>query len=215
MSESKKIKRAQSASVSGKKPKLNTDWFLEDGLNCFYHVDGPNVNLAHYSICKSELNGYIKKDLKTHLNTQCHKDAVLRLESETVQKLIQDGCSENTSLKKKRQNIELVLTYFMLLHNISIDVINDLVPMIKYICSNNNVKVVKSVKLASTKCSELSKNVLGYEIEMKIVKILQNNPFSILVDESTDISRKKYLCVAVRYLSFVGIGFGAIKDRDD
>lgn len=46
-----------------------------------------------------------------------------------------------------------------------------------------------------------SKNVLSASIKQELSRELQNNIFSVLVDESTDVSNVRLLCILVRYIS--------------
>jgi len=54
--------------------------------------------------------------------------------------------------------------------------------------------------LLETKCSNLVKNVVAKRETEKVVDNLKNRKFSILVDESTDISENKVMCTLVRYV---------------
>ena len=58
------------------------------------------------------------------------------------------------------------------------------------------------IKLHRTKCTYLIKNILGPYFKRELMKDLQASPcFSLLVDESTDISITKILAFSLRYYS--------------
>ena len=59
--------------------------------------------------------------------------------------------------------------------------------------------IIRDIKLGRTKCTNIIKNVVGAKMTQDLVNTLKQNFFSILVDESTDISIKKFLCILVRY----------------
>lgn len=61
-------------------------------------------------------------------------------------------------------------------------------------------KVCQGIQLGRNKCIDMIKNVVGkYETNL-LVKDLRDKPFSVLVDETTDISSKKSMCIFVRYV---------------
>ncbi|KYN18144.1 hypothetical protein ALC57_09545, partial [Trachymyrmex cornetzi] len=57
------------------------------------------------------------------------------------------------------------------------------------------------MQLGRTKCINIVKYVLAPEILRKTINYLKHAKFSILVDESTDISLKKSLCLFIRYVT--------------
>ena len=58
-----------------------------------------------------------------------------------------------------------------------------------------------ALKMHRTKCSALVKNVLAPFFKKELKNDLKDAPFSLMVDESTDISSTKLLGVSVRYFS--------------
>lgn len=59
--------------------------------------------------------------------------------------------------------------------------------------------MVKDLKLGRAKTTNIIKNVIAKKISRDLCKQLQKQHFSVLVDESTDISLNK-LCVWVKYV---------------
>jgi len=62
-------------------------------------------------------------------------------------------------------------------------------------------KAASDFKLHRTKCTELIKQVLGPHFLKVLLGDLGSNKYSLLLDESTDISVSKYLGVVIRYFS--------------
>lgn len=52
-----------------------------------------------------------------------------------------------------------------------------------------------------TKCGNIIKNVLASYFVQELRNDIRNSPFSILIDESTDISTDKYLGCTILYYS--------------
>ena len=57
------------------------------------------------------------------------------------------------------------------------------------------------MKLHRTKCSSLIKNVVSSALHEELCKDAAGKKFCLMIDESTDVSSKKYLCTAIRYFS--------------
>ena len=59
---------------------------------------------------------------------------------------------------------------------------------------------MQSLSLSQKKCKYIVKEVLAKREIEELTKILQTRKFSILLDESTDITDTKFLCLLVQYL---------------
>lgn len=55
--------------------------------------------------------------------------------------------------------------------------------------------------LNRTKCTSIVKNVIANVESVETINNLRHFPFSILVDESTDVTDQKFMCALVRYMS--------------
>ena len=60
--------------------------------------------------------------------------------------------------------------------------------------------IAKRISQSRTKCTSIVKNVLSENIKDELSNELKNNVFSILVDESSDISNTRLMCILVRYI---------------
>lgn len=70
--------------------------------------------------------------------------------------------------------------------------------MLKDICIDP--EIVQNLLLDRNKCASIVKNVIAKREIEKVVENLKTYKFSILIDESMDISNTKVMCVLVRYL---------------
>lgn len=57
------------------------------------------------------------------------------------------------------------------------------------------------LRLHRTKCSALIKAVIAPSLLQDFIMELGDSPFSIIVDESTDVSTEKLLCICVKFYS--------------
>lgn len=103
------------------------------------------------------------------------------------------------SHKNKVKRAEIKLAAFFAEHNIAFSTAEHLIPLLKDICMDP--KVVQDLSLGRLKCTNIVKDVIAKREVEKIVDNLQSSKFSVLVDESTDISDTKIMSVLVRYVS--------------
>jgi len=107
--------------------------------------------------------------------------------------------SENS--KKEIINIktaEIKLFSFFATNNIAFQTVDLLVPVLKQILPDS--KIVEKVQLHRKKYTSIVKNIIAPVETYDTVSIIKNCHFSTLVDESTDISMHKFLCILVRYV---------------
>lgn len=94
---------------------------------------------------------------------------------------------------------EIRLASFFAEHNVAFQVADHLLHVIKKSFYDSNI--AQSITLNRTKCTSIIKNVLNTVETDETIKNLKNVKFSILVDESTDLTDHKFMCTLVRYVS--------------
>ncbi|KAH9376351.1 hypothetical protein HPB48_000386 [Haemaphysalis longicornis] len=62
-------------------------------------------------------------------------------------------------------------------------------------------KVASNIKIHRTKCTNVIKNVLAPHFENSLREDIAEQKYSVLIDESTDISVVKVLGIVIRYFS--------------
>lgn len=102
-------------------------------------------------------------------------------------------------LTSKCKVAELQIAAFIAEHT-SINTIDHLTEMLKKI--NPNSTVFNNMKLHHTKCAMLIKNVLGPCMFEDLINDIKKSPYSLIIDETTDVSTEKILCIMIRYFSF-------------
>ena len=139
-----------------------------------------------------------KSDLLKHSEGAKHKK---NLESiRHTKPLFSNVASTSTKRNEHESNVktaEIKLSSFFAEHNVPFHTIDHLVPLLKEVISDS--KIATDLQLHRTKATNIIKNVLApVEVE-EVIDVLRTTKFSILVDESTDISVNKFLCVLVKY----------------
>ncbi|CAH1099852.1 unnamed protein product [Psylliodes chrysocephalus] len=102
-----------------------------------------------------------------------------------------------TSLQTQSKIAEIKITGFLTEHNISFNSADHLTSLIKSYFPDS--KIAQGMSLGRTKAAQISKNVIGACAEEEIISYLKCNKFSLIIDESTDISSVKTMCICVRF----------------
>ena len=107
--------------------------------------------------------------------------------------------NEDFAHKVDVKSAEIRLSAFIAEHNIAIQVADHLVSVCKK--SFKDSRIVHDVTLRRTKCTQIITNCLGERELQKLIDTLEGHKFSILVDESTDITDTRSLCVLAQFVS--------------
>jgi hypothetical protein len=67
--------------------------------------------------------------------------------------------------------------------------------------AHGHESTLEHLQLHRSKYACLIKNIISPALKTDIIDGFQNNKYAILIDESTNISTQKHLCVLVRFLS--------------
>lgn len=141
--------------------------------------------------CQTEF--YAKtSDIKKHADTKKHK---LKSNIKSAQRTLSVQKIDDNRLSTKA---EASLALFIAEH-CSVLTVEHLAELCKKIFSDS--KSVKDLQLHRTKCSNIISEVLGPHFKEVLRADIGNSKFSLLLDESTDISVLKYLGIAIRYYS--------------
>ncbi len=105
----------------------------------------------------------------------------------------QKKCPEREELKK----IELEIATSACCHGS----IRGVDHFTEIIVKNGQGTKFEKLRLHRTKCSKLITEVISPAMFMELKKDIAGKKFSLIVDDSTDISREKNMCVLVRYFS--------------
>ncbi|XP_049294154.1 uncharacterized protein LOC125769464 [Anopheles funestus] len=131
-------------------------------------------------------------DLKRHEKTTKHVINSGKLKSTGSSTGINTFMSRND----KAMNAELQISAWGAEHNISARNLEGFVELSKRIFKDSST--AQNLRLGRTKIQAIQTNVIGRTGLEELLKIIQVNFFSLLVDESTDLSGQKSLAMIVR-----------------
>ena len=146
-------------------------------------------------MCRVVLKAH-KKDLISHAKTEKHKTAIAREKSakgcKSISEIYKPVFLESTKIA------ELKIAAFIAEHCslLTVDHLINILPQL-----DPSSGALKNIKLHRTKCSMLIKNVLAPSMLEALIEEIGNYPYSIIIDESTDLSTQKVLCIMLRFFS--------------
>lgn len=157
-------------------------------------IDGNSQKEAFCKVCKIELRAH-RADLQRHCKCVSHKSKMKMLNTAPKNKITQHVVLEITNLEKER---DIRISAYIAMHS-AIRSIDHLGGVLKILGKGS---IFENMRLHRTKATRIIINVLGVSMHKQLIEDIIRSPnFSLIVDESTDISIIKYLCVCVKYFS--------------
>lgn len=150
-----------------------------------------NGTKAHCKFCKCDLTAkYV--DLVNHSKTNKHIQAAEPFSSLRQKKLNFTEQSHSSSAA------EGSIAHFLCVHS-AIASCDHLSEMCKHYFKDS--EGARNIRMHRTKCSEMIKNVLGSHFNSELLRDIWNRKYSLLLDESNDISVNKLLGIGIIYFS--------------
>jgi Domain of unknown function (DUF4371) len=148
---------------------------------------------GHCKYCKADLRPHLS-DLKKHATSQKHLK-VIKSRKGTAQNVF-NTFQEQTELTEemKTKKFELQIALYIATKS-SFLAVDDLCEILQNKFGKNTISMHR------TKCTALVKNVLAPHFKKELLEEIKETPFSIMVDESTDISSTKLVALSIRYYS--------------
>ncbi|KAH9637051.1 hypothetical protein HF086_013867 [Spodoptera exigua] len=175
--------------------KYTKIWETDPDLKGWLAPDLTNETSATCKYCRVVLKAH-KKDLLSHAKTEKHKKATAWDKSakacKSISEVFKPAMSESTKIA------ELKIAAFIAEH-CSLLTVDHLISILPQLDPSSDA--LKNLKIHRTKCSMLIKNVLGPSMLEALVEEIADFPYSIIIDESTDLSTQKVLCIMIRFFS--------------
>lgn len=140
-----------------------------------------------------------KSDAEKHARGIKHSRKVLSIKNTPSISTAFGQVSKEEKVEKEVKKAEIGLAAFFVEHNIAIMAADHLVELVKKLFHDS--EIAKRVTLDRTKCTAVMKNILAKSEKEQIVLDLKTVPFSVLVDESTDVANFKNMCLLTKYVS--------------
>ncbi|CAK1590602.1 unnamed protein product [Parnassius mnemosyne] len=174
------------------KQRYKTEWEKSPNYKQWLKPVSGDDTRAMCTFCKKEFLAKIS-DIQRHYESANHKkqakpflDNKQTLITSVVQKPVEKTCLE----------AEGALAMYVAEHS-SIQAIDHLTELCKNKFSDS--KATSEIKMHRTKCTAVIQEVLAPHFKKNLRTDISNNSYSLIIDESTDVSVNKYLAVVVRY----------------
>ncbi|KAF0708193.1 Uncharacterized protein FWK35_00037401 [Aphis craccivora] len=155
-------------------------------------VDIIGKDVAFCKVCCSMLSTHVT-ELKRHALSAKH----LQNSKQIVQQTPVSQVFQTSTLTKQTRIAELKLTALFASNNLSFSLSDTLTPLLSNIFSDS--KIAKNLSLKRTKTTAIMKNVLGNTFFNELCQSLKQPGcfYSIIMDESTDISEVKQCALVI------------------
>jgi len=180
--------------VSFKLGKFQKDW--EERPDFKGWLKEKSGDMGFCKLCQHTIRPHLA-DIKRHATTQKHKANLnaSSLQKPVVKFFTHEYDANDVLLSKKKT--ELRLSLFIACHS----TLRAVDPLGEIIQADFGGSAKDAIRLHRTKCRAIIAKVLGPFFKEDLIHDLANAPFSILVDEATDISVVKILGLSIRYYS--------------
>ena len=180
----------------GHEQKYNAKWEKEEAFRGLLTSVKGDPKRAYCSACKREME--TKRSVLTlHADSDGHHKTVCRLIDPHIITMEQLRGFGSNSIPHQVKEAELKLAGFLAEHSLPFQLMDHLSELLSSVCPDSNIAA--NIKRKRSKITCIIKNVLGPYFHNGVSTFLQKNPYSLLVDESTDVASMKQLCVVVRY----------------
>ncbi|KAL7305848.1 hypothetical protein TKK_0002087 [Trichogramma kaykai] len=177
--------------------QFQADWLRDPNFKDWFSKHPTESQTASCKLCDCSFKFWQKSDITTHSHSEKHKDNVKVKKKSGVYVEVE---VKGPSLKERTYKAECATAHFLAVRPVAVSFVNDFVPFLQEL--TKDVEAVNNMKMKRDKCTNIIVNILYPKAFEKIVNILNCTPYSILVDESTDITNTKVFCVSVQYYSF-------------
>lgn len=178
--------------------KVKEAWYRDEKYRQFLQKSKKGLHHVLCTYCNTDISiaASGSGDIDKHMKTQLHKKKAIGANyqpsvSNMPEMLIRQKLDDDV------KDAEIKLTLFLIEHNIAFNNADHLCALIKRVASNP--KVAEKLTLGRTKATALCTNVIGQHSKTELIEILKHTKFSVLIDECTDVSGLKHLCLVVRY----------------
>ncbi|GFN95610.1 hypothetical protein PoB_002211600 [Plakobranchus ocellatus] len=165
------------------------EWLKDLDLKEWLVRDSVDKDSTFYKSCKTTIKNSNKSMLLRHKESSKHKES---MRAATTSEAYPTSWSNLQQQKmNKLPKSELQIAAYFVEHNIHF------LPVLKKICPDN--KIAHKLSLKRTKLSHTIQDGIAFHEKMNITDICRNQKFSIIIDESTDISVTQVLAIVCRY----------------
>jgi hypothetical protein len=176
------------------KQKYNKSWEKDQKLKGWIAPLKKDPYKAFCTLCDKELVAGLS-ELRKHGDSKRHKE---KAKAVTTTKPITEMVTTDRTVEQVKR-AEMKIAAFVVEHNLAFQVTDHLSDLVSDIFHDS--AIANKFRCKHTKTRNIIKHVLADHYQDELKQTLRNSKFSIIIDESTDISAKKQLALVVRFFS--------------
>ncbi|EFN83239.1 Zinc finger protein KIAA0543, partial [Harpegnathos saltator] len=175
--------------------KYRSEWENDNDYKKWLKRSRKGIHHFYCKICSADYIGGLSA-IKKHAASLKHTNNAKAIKIPVISAVM--PFIKNINIKSiKIKEAELEIAAFIIEHNIAFNSAEHLVKLIKSITFEP--EVLKNIQCNRTKCTSITKNVIGQTAFEEIIVKLKIHKFSLIVDESTDHSCVKNLALVARF----------------
>lgn len=192
-----KIKNNTLLDVPKRGQKFRQEWLELDAFKPWLR-EAPNDEYSFLCCnCNITITGGLAH-IKSHANSKLHKEISEKNNIETGELDVSIENESNLSFDERKKAAEIRYAAFIAEKNISYKTATEILKFFQHIGKDS--KVLQNMSMGRTKCANIISNVLCPIETQRVVNTIQNIKFSIFIDETSDITNKKWMTFLVRFV---------------
>ena len=168
-------------------------WQLDPNRRQWLRAHPDRADKACCIICNKVFNAHLRT-INDHARSAAH---IRRLEN--VDPEANEFHEDEDQIRKEINRIKIILCMFFAKHRLPFALIDELLPLIVNVSQNANA--LREVKMKRNLMQKITNDVIATSYKAELINLLRTYKFSILFDESTDVSTKKHGCIIVRFFN--------------
>ncbi|XP_068232164.1 zinc finger BED domain-containing protein 5-like [Palaemon carinicauda] len=174
---------------------FNKQWLTDVELRDWVKEDPNDKNTAICSVCDWKLKNCDKSALMKHKASSKHtRNLDTKKNTLNIKQFFKRSDAELP--QDKVAKAEMYLTGYMAEHGVPFAQADHLVDVIKKMFPE--CETARNMKIKKTKASYMLQDGIAWEERQLVAKFCRENYFSLIIDESTDVSVSQVLAVMVR-----------------
>ncbi|XP_066939776.1 zinc finger BED domain-containing protein 5-like [Macrobrachium rosenbergii] len=175
------------------KPTFRDVWLLDEEFSGWLQKVDGNPEKAFCQACKKTMAAKVTS-IKWHKSSKFHSLSITTNVNSDVNE--RPVTSESDKKNYKVTRVEIKLAAFFAEHNVALNMADHLIDLVKDIFPDS--EIAQSITLKRSKSAYVMK-ALGNAAQQVVVESIKKNKFSMIIDETTDISTSKTCAVLVKY----------------
>lgn len=178
--------------------KFRSDWLGDPAFKAWLIAPSNGKSEPSCKVCTKNIS-CSKTALQRHGLSAQHKQACLRATNQTS---IHASLQKQQSADIYKETTTVQIAAFLAEHNLPLSLSPSLLELMKARAPKNGKesKSLQEIQMGATKCTNVIRQGVGLYYAKELTEILRQKRFSIIPDETTDVSTEKQLGVCVMYV---------------